>query len=205
MAAGGNTSLDALLRRSGWIGLAAFVVPLAVMLYLDRQYDVLSAVPLKHHPTPPLIAFLLLGTIGFPFGASLLVGGLAGWLRADLSQSWPTAPGRILHSEAMMTLGKGPRHYADVSYEYEVAGKRFTGSTVQFSQGKVRTNEQAQRIVDRYPVGSAVTVHYDANDPAVATLETSPAAAYHALWLGASVLLFPFLGFSQQFRDFLNG
>src|SRR3954468_8728020 len=127
MAAGGKTRLDALLRLSGWISLVGFVVLLALMLYLDRQYDVTSAIPLKDHPTPPLIAFLLLGTICFPLGASVLIGALADWLRADLSQRWPTVPGRILHSEAMMTLGKGPRHYADISYEYETEGKRFTG------------------------------------------------------------------------------
>jgi hypothetical protein len=205
MAAGGETWLDALVRRSGWISLLVFAGLLTLMLTLDSQYHVTSAFPLKHHPTPPFIAFLLLGTVCFPLGASVLIGALADLLRADQSQTWPSAPGRILHSEATMRLGKGPRHSADIDYEYEVGGKCFTGSRVQFSQGNFRSNEGAQRVVDRYPVGATVDVRYDPDDPSLATLETSPAAATSAIWLGGSFMLFPFLGFYQPFLGILNG
>ncbi len=136
--------------------------------------------PLKNHPTPPLIAFLLLGTLGFPLGASVLIGGLADWLRADLSEGWPTATARILHSEAMMRLGKGPRHYPDISYDYEVAGKRYTSSSIRFSGAHFRTNDGAQQVVDRYPAGSDVMVRYDPDNPATAVLESSPAGAYQS-------------------------
>jgi hypothetical protein len=203
-AAGDETMSSALLRRSAWIALGAFVVPLAVLLYLDRQYDVLSAIPLKGHPTPPLIAFLLLGTLGFPLGACVLISALADRMRADLSLAWPTARGRILHSEATMRLGKGARHHPDISYEYDVAGKRYTSSLIRFSGAHFRSNDGAQRVVERYPVGAEVPVRYDPENPALAVLESSPAGATQAIWLGASFLLLPFLGFVQAFRDMMN-
>lgn len=196
---------DALLRWERWASALAFFGGLAVMLYLDREYNVTSAFPLKSHPTPPFIAFLLLGTLGFPLGASLLISGLADWRRAGLSEGWPTAPGRILKSEADMRLGKGPRHIADVRYEYEVDGRRYTGSKVQFSQGNYRSNAEAQAVVGRYPVGTEVAVRYDPNDPAVAGLESSPASAMQTLWLGVIALLMPFLGYFPPFLAMMNG
>lgn len=197
--------MHAFLRWAGWLSLLAFVGALAVMLYLDRQYGVTSAFPLKQHPTPPFIAFLLLGTLGFPLGGSLLIGALADWARAALSRSWPTAAARVLKSEVVTTLGKGPRNIADVRYEYEVAGKRYAGSTIRFSQGKYRFRDQAERVIERYPPGAEVAVHYDPDNPATAALETSSGAALYTILWSVIFLLFPWLGYAQFFRDMLNG
>ena len=51
-------------------------------------------------------------------------------------------------------------------YEYEVAGKRFRGSRIAQSPGLNRgVPEFAEKVVDRYPGGSAVAVRYNPKRP----------------------------------------
>jgi hypothetical protein len=55
--------------KTDWTGSLTLIpsaIILAVFLYFDRQMHVTDAFPLKSHPTPPLTAFLLMGTLGFP-------------------------------------------------------------------------------------------------------------------------------------------
>jgi len=57
-------------------------------------------------------------------------------------------------------------------YEYEAAGKRFRGSRIAQSPGLNRgVPEFAQKVVDRYAVGSAVTVRYNPIRPDESVLE----------------------------------
>ena len=57
-------------------------------------------------------------------------------------------------------------------YEYEVAGKRFCGSRIAQSPGLDRgVPEFAQKVVDRYPGGSAVAVRYNPRRPDESVLE----------------------------------
>jgi len=67
-----------LLRRQalGRLVLAALV--LAVLLELDRRFNVGDAFPLKGRRLTPMIAFLILATPVFPSGAVLVLGGLEG-------------------------------------------------------------------------------------------------------------------------------
>ena len=57
-------------------------------------------------------------------------------------------------------------------YEYEVAGKRFRGSRIAQSPGLNRgVPEFAQKVVERYPGGSAVAVRYNPKRPDESVLE----------------------------------
>ena len=57
-------------------------------------------------------------------------------------------------------------------YEYEVAGKRFRGSRIAQSPGLNRgVPEFAQKVVERYPGGSAVAVRYNPRRPDESVLE----------------------------------
>ena len=194
-----------MLRWANTTGATAAFLTLAVLLYLDREFDVASAIPLHNRPTPPFVAFLMFATLCFPLGLIVVTGGIADWLRALMSRSWPTVPGRVLTSEAVRTPGRGPQWMADIRYDYAVDGKRYTGSNVRFSQGKFRFLDQAQRVVERYPAGAEISVRFDPADPRTAVLEASPGAAVNAIWLGVMCLGFPFLIYFQIFRDWLNG
>jgi hypothetical protein len=194
--------------RTDWTGSLTLIPPaviLAVLLYFDREMHVTDAFPLKGHPTPPLTAFLLMATLGFPAGAMLLLGAWLDYWRAEQSKSWPAVTGRMLVSEVSVRLGKGPRNLPDVSYEYEVDGSRYESSRIRFGQGRTRFRAQAEELVGRYPVGSEVEVRYNPADPGVAVLDTSDAAVQSAVWWGVAWLAFPFLGFSESFRAMING
>jgi len=206
MAPGASTSATGTIIR--WWGRAAGILALVLLglfLYLDRAHHVTEAFPLKQRPTPPFVAFLLLGTICIPLGAPLLLMALRDrWLVAQ-SPSWPTVEGTVLESKVETRLGKGPRNMLEVRYEYTVDGRRYESSRVFFSQGSYRFRANPEAVAERFPVGSHPAVHYDPDEASIAVLDTSADQAGSTIWWSLGFLLLPLLGFSQQFRDLLNG
>jgi hypothetical protein len=119
----------------------------------------------------------------------------AGTLVADGHLAWkfaqqtravrlPTTDGTITRSAVREEPGEdGPTYSFDVAYEYEVAGKRYTGT--RYSYDAVRTNTRAWHAVrDSFPVGSRVPVTYNPDDPAESVLHPGP-TGFHLmmLWL----------------------
>jgi Protein of unknown function (DUF3592) len=98
---------------------------------------------------------------------------------AAASAAWPTVPGRVLACEVIeQRRPKGGNTYrSNICYEYGVSGTRHEGTVIQFGAMDMATEAAAQKILDPYPVGASVTVHYHPDSPDVATLETLPAAA----------------------------
>lgn len=122
---------------------------------------------------------------------------------ANASRGWPTVQGKVLASAVQEKQGRAgsgadTRYYTIfapvVQYDYEVAGVLFENGTVQFGQLEMRQGK-AEAVVKQYPMGAAVTVHYDPGNPKTATLETSSDAAklrYLVVWalLGLTVLVY---------------
>jgi hypothetical protein len=102
---------------------------------------------------------------------------------AAASATWPTTPGKVLRSGVLQQRRPkgGSTYRSDICYEYTVAGRRHEGDVVQFGSLDMATAAAAQKILDPYPVGTNVVVHYKPDDPAVATLETTAAAAHWRL------------------------
>jgi len=92
--------------------------------------------------------------------------------RAARAAAWPTASGRVVAAEVTSRSVSGNYWMPQVSYAFEAAGTAYAsdrlrpGGNPQFT-----TKSKAQAIVDRYPSGSACTVHYDPQKPAVSALE----------------------------------
>lgn len=92
-------------------------------------------------------------------------------------KSWPTAPGVILSSIVGTHLAHSSRggtttqYMPEVAYEYQVNEITYKSSSVGFGKSTT-SSRKATEIVSRYPQGTAVTVHYDPQDPAKAVLET---------------------------------
>ena len=118
----------------------------------------------------------------FPGVVALVIGGfglavfaivVSSLREAAAMKRWPVAEGRVLSAKVeeyrtSVSRGTGgPRDrmtlYRPVLvYEYDVAGKRFRGSRIAQSPGLDRgVPEFAQKVVDRYAVGSAVAVRYN--------------------------------------------
>ena len=117
------------------------------------------------------------------FGLAVLAIVVSSLREAAAMKRWPVAEGRVLSAKVekyRQSVSRGTGGARDrmtlyrpvLLYEYEVAGKRFRGSRVAQSPGLDRgVPEFAQKLVDRYPVGSAVTVLYNPKRPDESVLE----------------------------------
>ncbi len=105
--------------------------------------------------------------------------------KAAASTAWPTADGRITRSELERVREEGRTMYSvDVAYDYAVAGEAFSGERVWFGDDfRSSSITTWRRLVDRYPVGTAVQVHYDPADPGDSVLEPG------ATWSGSVIYL----------------
>jgi hypothetical protein len=57
----------------------------------------------------------------------------------------------------------------DIAYRYEVDGRSYAGSQTNIRKVS-RERDTVERLLARYPVGAAVSVHYNPADPAEAML-----------------------------------
>jgi hypothetical protein len=93
------------------------------------------------------------------------------WMEGE-SKSWETAPGIVRVSQGSGNDASTLRF----SYDYEASGRRYTSSAVVYSHRLLNGDwapwEPGPREVTRkYPVGTEVTVYYDAFTPSDAILE----------------------------------
>lgn len=114
----------------------------------------------------------------------LIIGGIGYYLykrnqqsmeqRQD-SQHWASTTGTILMSSVQTSHSSsgGASIYPVIVYQYDVNGKTYQSQTVRVGDKylKVTIPGQAQKTVDKYPIGSKVTVYYDPNNPAECALE----------------------------------
>jgi hypothetical protein len=116
----------------------------------------------------PLAAIIFI-SVGLFF---LYLGGRTTY-RGIASSYWPTAEARIVSSTVKSEVGKkgGLIYNAQVNYAYTVNGESLTSGRVRFGSITTGNPIRPTLIVEKYPVGSSVTVHYSASDPFFAVLE----------------------------------
>lgn len=117
------------------------------------------------------------------FGLAILAIVVSSLREAAAMKRWPVAQGRVLSAkveEYRQSTSRGTGGARDrmtlyrpvLLYEYDVAGKRFRGSRIAQSPGLDRgVPEFAQKVVERYPVGSVVAVRYSPKRPDESVLE----------------------------------
>ena len=136
-------------------------------------------------------------------GVALLAFGGRDLMRARASESWPSVPGRIEESkvdeEYRNSGGNATTHYlAAVRYQYAVDGATHHGARIHFGDATSTIREDVQAIVDRYPPGQEVSVHYQPEQPDVAVLEPGARGSTYLVPVIAAVLIvvglaFPFM------------
>lgn len=107
---------------------------------------------------------------------SLLIFGMIAYLRiaANAAKDWPSVPGKITTSRVSYERIDGDTNETPfVVYVYEVDGKTYEAGSI--SPG-ILTLSNAEKVVARYPVGSAVTVYYNPKNPSQAVLEKNSQA-----------------------------
>jgi hypothetical protein len=112
-----------------------------------------------------LSLFIIVGLVVMGAGVWMLIKSLR-------SEQWPVTDGVILTAEMKSHSGEhGDTYSANVTYDYQVAGVKFIGKKISIGQMSSSTS-YAQEILNRYPVGKKVSVHYSPNDSSEAVLET---------------------------------
>jgi hypothetical protein len=110
--------------------------------------------------------------------------GVATTLRARASASWPSVDGSVLSAaidRESRRSGSGSSSTTSpiwrplVSYEYAVDGTRHEGQRISYGEYATGEIAEAEAVVKRYPLGAAVRVHYDPDDPRQAVLEPGTA------------------------------
>lgn len=89
------------------------------------------------------------------------------------SQAWRQTTGIVVKSRVEVSGGETTSVNPRVVYEYEVGGRRYSSEQIRAGDRffAMRSSGDAYDIVDRYPVGTAIAVFYDPNDPNQAALE----------------------------------
>ncbi len=117
-----------------------------------------------------MIAVLIFGTVH----KYLEVRQAAHWLRTEGTvRSARSVARRVRTAETWSRARTGGdlrlRNFADIRYEYQVRGRRYTGNRV--SLGEDLGDFRVAETLARYPAGQKVVVHYDPADPSQAVLE----------------------------------
>jgi hypothetical protein len=110
--------------------------------------------------------FMLIGVVAIGCGAWTL-------LRSLRCAHWPTTEGVIESAEMgrQSSNDGGDTYSANITYEYHVADVHYESARLAFGAMSA-SPEYAQGILNRYPVGKKVLVHYDPGHPELAVLET---------------------------------
>jgi Protein of unknown function (DUF3592) len=125
-----------------------------------------------------------LAAIAFAIGAWAAVQGAA-------TLRWPRVTAKIV--DATLTLHEretrdrpDQRHTFAVHYQYAVGGRDYVGGAIEPYDLGMQNSAGAVKMRDRFPVGSAVQVAYNPNNPAEAYLMPGP-SSFSLILLGLGV------------------
>jgi hypothetical protein len=88
--------------------------------------------------------------------------------------AWAQTGGTVLSTSIRVRrVGQSRSEIPVVIYSYEVDGRPYQSHRVRAGDetGQIKVIGDVSGMLDRYPVGSNVTVYYDPDDPANAALE----------------------------------
>jgi hypothetical protein len=144
---------------------------------------------------PWFVYAMLLAPLGL-----LLVAAAYKSLQVRAAREWPSAAGKVVVSKTEVRKVKvidsdraeghrfEERNFADIVYEYSVAGRKLRNNRV--SIGEDLGNFQVAETIAKYPVGAVVTVYYNPLHPDQAVLERDlPKGLWGCLGIGTAIVL----------------
>ena len=91
------------------------------------------------------------------------------------SMSWPSVPGRVVHSsyreEVVKNEDTETEYVPLIQYEYQVGGEIHRGSRIAFFSEHYGSREKALERLGAFPAGHPVNVFYDPAKPGEAVLQ----------------------------------
>ena len=144
---------------------------------------------------PWFVYLMLLAPLGLILGAAAYKS-----LQVRAAREWPQAAGKVVISNAELRDFKlidseradghrtEQRNFANIVYEYSVAGKKLRNNRV--SIGEDLGNFEVAETIAKYPAGAVVTVYYNPLHPNEAVLERdSPKGLWGCLGIGTAIVL----------------
>lgn len=147
-------------------------------------------------PDVPLFVYAMLLA---PLGLILVAAAWKTW-QAREARKWPSTPGKVVISKSELrdvTVTDSDReggrkveqrNFANIVYEYSVAGKKLRNNRV--SIGEDLGNFQVAETIAKYPAGRMVMVYYNPLHPQQAVLERDlPKGMWGCLGIGTAIVL----------------
>jgi len=144
---------------------------------------------------PWFVYLMLLAPLGLLLGAAVYK-----TLQVRAAREWPSTSGKVVVSKTEVRKVKvidsdraeghrfEERNFADIVYEYSVAGRKLRNNRV--SIGEDRGNFEVAETIAKYPVGTVVTVYYNPRHPDQAVLERDlPKGMWGCLGIGTAIVL----------------
>src|SRR5436309_5248864 len=138
---------------------------------------------------------MLLAPLGLLLGAAVYK-----TLQVRAAREWPSTAGKVVVSKTEVRKVEvidsdreegrrfEERNFADIVYEYSVAGRKLRNNRV--SIGEDRGNFEVAETIAKYPVGTVVTVYYNPLHPDQAVLERDlPKGLWGCLGIGTAIVL----------------
>ncbi len=92
--------------------------------------------------------------------------------RQLMAINYPTVEGVVTASKVVVVPGHRRSTTAPkITYSYQVGNKKYAGDRFRYGQGST-SDGNARQIVDEFPIGRRVTVHYSPDDPSDSVLHT---------------------------------
>lgn len=181
--------------REAWLGVAALAgLILAGFAVVDLGVDWLRTVIAKPERAPAITLLAAISLVVLMIGRAITK-------QARAMKKWPTTTGRIVRSEVITSVQHHSRpnstrpsydvtmYRPRIVYAYQVGDGSFEGDDVGWSTS-ANTRGPAEKQVKRYPLQSQVSVFYNPDDPAEATLSPSMGLLPLILWAIASAIAF---------------
>lgn len=145
---------------------------------------------------------LVFAIITFCFGGVFfLVGGILLFIairnrqKSSASMSWPSVPGTITASAVRENSStdedghESTTYSPAVEYEYLVNNQAYKGKRINYGVGSSSNRAAAQKEVDRFLPGMAVTVYYNPEKPGEAVLDRKIVSSKAGLIIGIVFLV----------------
>jgi hypothetical protein len=168
---------EAVLQPGVPRGLVPLTAVGAVMFLVGLGIISIFTGAMKFPPGPLAtgLAFLVPGLASILFALRSIWTVVASW-------RWPTTEAEVTHSEVVHG-SEDSRFQPRVAYQYKVQGVSYTAAAIDWGRFDMARAE-AQRVVDKYPVGRLVMVYHHPMKPHRAVIEPRGG------WVYGFVLLF---------------
>lgn len=137
---------------------------------------------------------ILIVVVLFGLGIALLYSTIRARLKANSALQWPVVKGVVTKSQILEEILRtatgtvNPTYSPIVNYEYQARGQKYTAERVIFGRPKF-SFMVARDILDHFPEGTEVDVHYNPADPADAVLLPKARQGMRSLIPGAFILI----------------